>query len=376
MIYAARYFAFFLALLSGELLFPLQIAASIILKAKQHVLSVKGPLFYLNDRPFDMWGIRVASASQSEALTSHLIAQLDDYKRYGVNTIDVFLQGSSGGFSDPFIDNGKQIKADHLNRLKRIINACNEREMVVVAGIFYQRTMANMDSVRQISNGEGVRNAAETVARELKGHRNIIINIANEQNSGHYAKCQFYDFNDPENIINLCKAVKAVAPKMLVGGGGYHDEKNIIIGKSSAVDVLLFDTFDNDVVNGQHSKWHYNLFRSNGVTNKPIVNVEMFGGWTGRFMPPGVYTEAGKRTHLKDVDEAASTVGLYVHFHSNPWCQGLSVGKETHFELGGMGTAEDPGIRWWFQEVRKKAKGKGSKSSYSQQRPAIRSLTH
>ena len=365
MIAAARYIAVLLTLFSGELLFPRHLAAGVSFKVKQQVLSVKGHLFYLNDKPFDMWGIRVASASQSEALTKHLIAQLDDYKRYAINTIDVFLQGSSGGFSDPFTQNGKQINADHLNRIKRIIDACNEREMVVVVGIFYQRTMANMDNVRHISDAQGVRNAVETVARELKGYGNIIINIANEQNSGHYEKCGFFNFNEPENIISLCKAVKAVAPKMLVGGGGYHDEKNIIIGKSPAVDVLLFDTFDNDVVNGQHSRWHYDLFTRNGVVNKPIVNVEMFGGWTSKFMPPGVYTESGKETHLKDVGEAASTEGLYVHFHSNPWCQGLSVGKETHFELGGMGTAKDPGIRWWFEEVRKKAKGKGNKSSYT-----------
>ena len=35
----------------------------------------------------------------SEALTEHLIAQLDDYERHGVNSIAVFYQGSSGGHS-------------------------------------------------------------------------------------------------------------------------------------------------------------------------------------------------------------------------------------------------------------------------------------
>src|SRR5680860_29607 len=79
---------------------------------KGNFLSVKGQSFFMNDQPFDMWGIRVASASQTEELTNHLIAQLDDYHAYGVNTIDVFFQGSSGGFSDPFLKNGKKIKKD------------------------------------------------------------------------------------------------------------------------------------------------------------------------------------------------------------------------------------------------------------------------
>lgn len=307
----------------------------------------------MNDQHFDMWGIRVASASQSDELTDHLIAQLDDYRRYGINTIDVFFQGSSGGFGDPFLKNGKQIQKDHLERMKRIIEACESRGMVVVVGIFYQRTMADHDDVRKIEDAQGVENAVRSVARFLRRYGNVILNIANEQNSGYYKQCAFFNFNEPENIISLCKVAKSVAPLLVVGGGGYHDESNIVIGKSPAVDVLLFDTYDLDAQNDQHSQWHYDLFSRKGVKNKPIVNVEMFGGWTRKFMPPGVFDEEGKRKHLRDVDEAASTPGLYVHFHSNPWCQGPSIGEQTHYDLGGMGTADEPGIRWWFDHVRK-----------------------
>lgn len=317
-------------------------------------LSVEGHLFVMNDEPFDMWGIRVASASQSDSLTAHLIAQLDDYRRYGVNTIDVFFQGSSGGFSDPFLKNGKAIDKAHLRRMKTIIDACDERGMVVVVGIFYQRAMADLDGVRQINDAEGVRNAVKSVARALRGHKNVILNIANEQNSGYYKKCGFFNFNDPGEIISLCELAKSVAPDLLVGGGGYHDESNVAIGVSPAVDVLLFDTFYGDLENNQHSLWHYHYFVKNGVKDKPIVNVEMFGGWTGKFVPQGVYPPQGKQKHLQDVDEAAATPGLYVHFHSNPWCQGPSIGKPVRYDLGGMGTADDPGIRWWFEHVRKR----------------------
>ena len=323
------------------------------LRKKENILSIQDNLFYMNGRPFDMWGIRVASASQSEEVTEHLIAQLDDYNQYGVNTINVYFQGSSGGFSDPFLKDGKKIDKNHLERMKRIIKACRERGMVVIIGIFYQRAMADMDGVRNISSSEGVKNAVRTVARELKGYGNIILNIANEQNSGFYKRCDFYDFNDPENIIQLCREIKKQAPSMIIGGGGYHDESNVVIGLSSAVDVLLFDTFDQDVENGQHSRWHYDFFIEKGVKGKPIVNVEMFGGWTKKFMPPGVYAEEGKQQHQKDVDEAADTPGLYVHFHSNPWCQGPSIGKEIRYDLGGMGNKNDPGIRWWFDYVQK-----------------------
>jgi hypothetical protein len=317
-------------------------------------LSLQKELFLMNGKPFDMWGIRVASASQSDSLTDHLIAQLDDYRRYGINTIDVFFQGSSGGFSDPFLKNGKAIEKGHLRRMKKILDACDVRGMVVIVGIFYQRAMANIDGVREINDAEGVRNAVKAVSKALRGYKNLILNIANEQNSGYYKRCGFFNFNDPKEIIALCKLSKSVAPEMLVGGGGYDDESNATIGVSPAVDVLLFDTYHADVVNNQHSQWHYDYFTSNGVKNKPIVNVEMFGGWTGKFLPPGVYPDEGKQEHLQDVDEAAATQGLYVHFHSNPWCQGPSIGKTTHYDLGGMGTTDDPGIRWWFEYVRER----------------------
>lgn len=318
---------------------------------KDKVLSIDGDVFLLGGKPFDMWGIRVASASQSDSLTDHLIAQLDDYNVHGVNTIDVFFQGSSGGFSDPFVDNGRAIRKDHLRRMKKIIRACERRGMVVIVGVFYQRTMAD-PRVRQIKDAEGVKNAVETAARVLRDHRNIILNIANEHNSSYYKRCEFFDFNDPQKIITLCRVARAVAPRLLVGAGGYHDESNIIIGKSPAVDVLLFDTYNRDVENGQHSLWHYELFTREGVTNKPIVNVEMFGGWTARFTPPGVYDDSGKSIHRKDVDEAVATPGLYVHFHSNAWCQGPSAGARVRYDLGGDGTPAHPGIRWWFEYVR------------------------
>lgn len=323
------------------------------LRKKEAALSVKGNSFYMDNEPFDMWGIRVASASQSDALTDHLIAQLDDYKQYGVNTVDVFFQGSSGGFSDPFLHNGTEIEEGHLRRMKKILNACRERGMVVIVGIFYQRTMADYDGVRNINDARGVESAVKSVAKALRSYKNLILNIANEQNSAYYKKCDFFQFNDPARIIDLCKLAKSAAPRMFVGAGGYHDEHNVTIGRSPAVDVLLFDTYDRDAENDQHSLWHYDFFTRNGVKDKPIVNVEMFGGWTKKFMPPGVYDEEGKKKHLKDADEALATPGLYVHFHSNTWCQGPSIQKEARYDLGGMGTETEPGIRWWFDHIRK-----------------------
>ncbi len=314
-------------------------------------LTIKGNQFYWETHMLPMWGIRVASASQSDSLTRHLIDQLDDYKQSGINVLSVFVQGSSGGYSDPFSPDGKQIDENHFKRITQIVEACRSRSMVVIVGIFYQRSMQN-NTVRHLTDQVSVFTAVETIARKLIFYPNVIINIANEHNSSIYKDFKPFNFNDPQNIIELCKQVKKADPERIVGGGGYNDESNVVIGKSEYVDVLLFDTFSGDIEKGQHSGWHYDYFRQTGVPDKPMINVEIFGSWTGQFLPPGVFTGEGKNIHLQEITEAKKRPGLHVHFHSNVWIQGPSAGFPARFELGGLGTPNDPGIRWWFNELK------------------------
>ncbi len=54
-----------------------------------NVINVDGDRFRVNGKPYDMWGIRVAIASQSQDLTDELIANLDDYRSW--------CQGPSSG---------------------------------------------------------------------------------------------------------------------------------------------------------------------------------------------------------------------------------------------------------------------------------------
>ena len=94
--------------------------------------------FLLDGRPFDMWGIRTASGTQDDDQCDHLLAQLDDYKAHGVNTVTVFYMGCRGASYDPFSPDGRRIDPGHQGRMERIIRACAGRGMVVVVGLFYQ----------------------------------------------------------------------------------------------------------------------------------------------------------------------------------------------------------------------------------------------
>jgi len=244
------------------------------LSVHAQVLSVEGHSFYLDEKPFDMWGVRVASATQGNDYTNSLITNLDNYKTAGINSISVFLQGSSGGYTDPFENGGLEIQNDHWERLNKIIKECSKRDMVVIVGIFYQRTVKNPE-ISNLKSEKEIRNAVRTVAEKLKPFRHVIINIANEQNSTHYKEFKAFDFNNPENIISLCEEVKKVDPTRIVGGGGYHDGWNVVIGKAEFVDVVLFDTFSKDVENGHHSGWHYDYFMKQGVLQKFSKNMRV-----------------------------------------------------------------------------------------------------
>ncbi len=76
------------------------------------VLSVAGDQFQLSGEPFDMWGIRTASATATDAQCEHLVAQLDEYRAHGVNTVTVFYTGCSGASYDPFSPDGCELDAD------------------------------------------------------------------------------------------------------------------------------------------------------------------------------------------------------------------------------------------------------------------------
>jgi hypothetical protein len=304
-------------------------------------IATRGDRFVLDGKLLDVWGVRVGSASQNEELKDALIRQLDEYLAHGVNAVTVFYQGTSGESSNPFSRDGRAIDPAHQRRMEEIIRACDQRGMLIIVGIFYwgiHQTGAFTDRDRLTAT-------VETVARALKPYRNVILNIANEQSMRDYGP----HLTDPQRIIEYCRLVHEIDPQRVVGGGGFDRRNNVTIGKSPDVDVLLFDY--NNITEPVAA--HYDHYVAAGVTGKPIVDVELFGGYTKKILPPGVFPEDFKQEHARNLEGKLSRPGLSVFFHNNPWIQGKSVGAINRFDLGGMGTAEDPGIRWYFELVRR-----------------------
>jgi hypothetical protein len=306
------------------------------------VLTTDGNRLCLDGDPIDVWGIRTSRATASDEQCEHLIDQLDEYAAHGVNAVTVFYQGCMGAHYDPFAPDGSELDPDHRRRMERIVEACAERDMIVVAGIFYQRAPFGLE------DADAVREAVRRVTEHLRPYGNVAINIVNEHTSYLWGDCDAFDFHDPERVLDLCRVVDEVDPGRPVGAGGYHPETCAVIGRDPACDVLMFDTGDEELTGFDSGEMHDRLVRA-GVTETPIVNVELYGGWTGNF-PRGVFPTDARKAYENEIGRAAERPGLSVFFHSNTWCQ--SVHQSMRYDLGGQGTADDPGIRWFFERVR------------------------
>jgi hypothetical protein len=308
-----------------------------------------GDRLLLDGRPLKLWGVRTASASQDAAMTAHLLAQLDAYLAHGINAVTVFYQGSSGGYSNPFSADGTALDPAHQARMAEIIAACDRRGMVVIVGIFYQRS----EFPKTAAAFEAT---VRTATRALRPHRNVIVNIANEQNSALYKDSNpVFDLGDPAALIRLCDIVHAEDPRRLVGAGGYDHAKNIALGRSPSVDVLLFDT------NGpEDSGALFDRFVAAGVTDKPVVNVEQFGAYSAKPDFPkiaGVFTAANKALFLREVDAARTRPALHTFFFDVRWLQGTGHGHPVNrYDFGGDGTEASPGWRWYAEAVRAAAR--------------------
>jgi hypothetical protein len=357
--------------------------------------------------PLDLWGVRVASAAARDAWTEDLLQHLDEYRAYGINALTVFYQGSSGGALQAFSDDGRQIEPAVQRRMERIVEAAAERQMVVVAGVFYQNQVARLDPERGpwLAERDAYPRAVEAVARSLRRYDNVIVNTCNEHTVRSFDTCPF-PMRTAEGIVALCRAAKQGHPERIVGGGGGHGMGhgggqagvNEQLVAHPEVEVLLFDW-------GDRSPAAVAAYRAIGP-HKPLMNVEVFGAaaqgfvevdatagapgagfgtleWVGgssTTAPPapgrrriqGVFPEQsagqgrmvhrGKADFLAEIDFAARTPGFSLFGHFPAWYQGPSRDPSfgNRFDLGGQGTIDDPGIRWYFEAV---ARARGLRGS-------------
>lgn len=192
-------------------------------KKTQTVVSIEGGKFLVNgkpthagrvwnDKPIEglLFNSRMANAMSddenpktngiwaypdgpfsAERNVSEFIAALPAYKAHGLDAVGINLQGGSPqGYSwvQPWTITGFEAdgtpKRAWLDRLDRIITACDELGMVAILGLFYWK------QTRVFTDEAAVRNAVTSTVDWLaqRGARNVLIEIGNEVDLTFYQK--------------------------------------------------------------------------------------------------------------------------------------------------------------------------------------------
>jgi hypothetical protein len=379
----------------------------------QTTVAVQGSQLLVNGAPSTLFGFRVASAAMRDDWTDELIAQFDTWRDNGVNSLIVWLQGSSGGYSPVFTgdgtgidddereitstvgfgdhngstENGSTTGAEVIERTERIIEEADARGIVVIVGLFYGAAADDFDD-------DALTNAARTAATELKDYSNVIFNVYNEPDLSDSR-------TDEDDLAEYLDAVREAAPGRLVGTGTKDTGDSAEIADLDQVDVLMHDagfTGDEAIDAFEELK---------GETSKPIINIESFGGAGQGFQddatmsvaaPEGYYVDfgdrrrvfgavpdedyatengaaAGKDSYRRLIDHVGQDPDQQIHLmvHMAGWFQGASrvgdadelgePGTPQHwnntFQVGpgaADGTPANPGIGWVLERIKANAR--------------------
>lgn len=152
------------------------------------------------------------------------LAALPDYVVCGVRGVTLNLQGGMPGYegalNSAFEPDGL-LRGEYLERVGRVIEACDREGVVVILGCFYQR----QDQV--LADGDAVRRGVVEVARWVRrqGYTNVVLEIANEFDHGGFDHDVLRSVEGQAELMGL---VRRGAPGLLVstsglGHGGYPE---------------------------------------------------------------------------------------------------------------------------------------------------------
>lgn len=248
-------------------------------------VSVSGRQILVNGHATTLVGFRLGSAPLRDDWTEAVIAELDLWKRKGINSFIIWLQGSSGGFARVVSADGASINAETevirtttgygfresaatpngetsgvqvIARARRIIEEADKRGIVVFVGFIYHRGINRADDQATITR------AVATMAGPFRDYPNVILNMWNEAN-GKTGR------EGVQALTEYVRAVKKVAPKRVIAIGANDAETNLQLSRLPEVGVICHDMGGNAESAGR-------ALGESKLCAKPVVNVESFGG--------------------------------------------------------------------------------------------------
>jgi len=293
--------------------------------AGYYTFTVKDGKTFLNDKEILVVGLRCSNALISDKTTDELIAHLDEYTSYGVNTVSVFFMGSRFGDVKGFNLDGS-LNPVYTARMARIIEAADARGMIVLVGcLYWGNSKAKWEDWTQKQANTAV---ANTVAW-LKEHdyRNVFIDVDNE---------------------GMARRDK-----------GFDNREMVIAGKKVDPACVIATNFKGDPPPEADLGIHFSKI----VPDKSYIESEGTpanapGGYWGKYSKKpdyynyiniGIYTGDMKKNQIAITREHLSNGKGYMC--ASTWLQ-CPPPYGPNADPGGDGSPEHPGIRWWLQAVR------------------------
>ena len=155
--------------------------------------------------------------------TDAFIEAIPEYAEHGVRAFTFNLQGGYPGYEDALntaFEPDGGLRPEYMERMARVLDACNEHGIVAILGFFYQRQDGVFEGNDAIRNA--TRNAMEWI--EEQGYEHVVVEIANEYGHGGFSHELL---QTAEGQVELMELARAAAPGIYVStsgtGGGTLD---------------------------------------------------------------------------------------------------------------------------------------------------------
>ncbi len=166
--------------------------------------------------------------------TDHFLRQIPDYIDHGIRAFTLCLQGGLPGYegavNSAFNADG-WLQDSYLHRVRRVIQACDLRGVVVILGCYYQR----QDQI--LKDEQAVRAGVVNVARWIadNGFTNVMLEVANEYAHPGFDHSILKSHQGEAELITLAQHA---APGLLVSASGMGNGK-LADEVAAASDFLL-----------------------------------------------------------------------------------------------------------------------------------------
>jgi hypothetical protein len=171
------------------------------------------------------------SVFDPDANTSAFIDKIPEYVSSGVNAFTLCLQGGMPGYEGAIntaFNSDGSLRDDYLQRVERVIRACDDNGAAVILSLFYQRQHSHHSA---LTGKESIRKAVENSVNWIadKGFTNVVLEISNEYRHGGFRNWVDGEWlMSEEGQVELMELAQQHHPELLVstsgmGNGLFHE---------------------------------------------------------------------------------------------------------------------------------------------------------